>query len=145
MRQAWFVSRWLSKSILLRRCLSLFRLFRQWRGLFPVVRMGGLAVVQAFKGQGLGGALLADALTLRGPLAQSLGPVLWLWPRRMNPPPPSIGIMGLFLCRISRCAVLASGVRVACQRVSIWVDNFHAEHAFLMFRPIRCSFLSSPC
>ena len=29
----------------------------------PVVRMGRLAVDQAFKGQGLGGALLADALT----------------------------------------------------------------------------------
>lgn len=29
----------------------------------PVVRMGRLAIDQAFKGQGLGGALLADALT----------------------------------------------------------------------------------
>jgi predicted GNAT family N-acyltransferase len=29
----------------------------------PAVRMGRLAVDQAFKGQGLGGALLADALT----------------------------------------------------------------------------------
>ncbi len=29
----------------------------------PVVRMGRLAVDQAFKGQGLGGALLADAIT----------------------------------------------------------------------------------
>ena len=28
----------------------------------PVVRMGRLAIEQAFKGQGLGGALLADAL-----------------------------------------------------------------------------------
>lgn len=143
MRQEWFVSRWLTKSILLRRCLSLLRLFRHGRRLFPVVRMGGLAGDQTFKGQGLGGALLADALT--GAARSEIAACALVVAAK--------GESAATFCRHHGVcfsagpvvdAVLASGVRVACQWVSIWADNFHADSAFLMFRPLRCSLWAAP-
>jgi ribosomal protein S18 acetylase RimI-like enzyme len=66
----------------------------------PAVRIGRLAVDEAFKGQGLGGALLADAL--QRAVRSEIAAYALVSMRRMIQPRPSTGTTGSSLYRIRR-------------------------------------------